>query len=42
VLRAALHARDLGYRGIEAPWRRLPEPLIEREIVKEGKIAATH
>jgi predicted deacetylase len=41
ALRAALHARDLGYRGIEALWRRLLEPLIERAIVTERKIAAT-
>jgi uncharacterized protein len=42
VLRAALHPRDLTYRGIEAMWRRLLGPLIDREIVTEGNIAAAH
>lgn len=41
VLRAALHPPDLGYRGIEALWRRLLEPLINREVVTEGSVAAT-
>jgi predicted deacetylase len=42
VLRAALHPRDLGYRGIEALWRRLLDPLVDREIVTEGNVAAAH
>jgi predicted deacetylase len=42
VVRAALHPQDLGYRGIEALWRRLLDPLVERDIVTEGNIAAAH
>ncbi len=42
VLRAALHPRDLGYRGIETLWRRLLDPLVDREIVTEGNVAAAH
>lgn len=40
VLRASLHPQDLWYRGIEALWRRLLDPLIDRVVVTAGSVAA--
>jgi predicted deacetylase len=38
VLRAALHPRDLRYRGIERVWRRLLGRLAERTVLTEGQL----